>query len=64
MFHNFCWYDDLEWFEKTRKGLSSRWVQSCSEIVVGNESDICCRLFSDVVDMNDGHISIACSLIE
>jgi hypothetical protein len=33
--------------------------------IVGKvEEDTCCQLFSDVVDMNDGHISIACSLLE
>ncbi len=64
MRHNSCWFDDLKWFEKTREQLSGRWNQGCTNIVGRVEEDTCCQLFSDVVDMNDGHISIACSLIE
>lgn len=62
--HNLVWNEDLAWFPRTRCALSDSW-HSRSELILGAPTiGGCGVLFSDVVDLSNGHVSIACSLVD
>ena len=63
MAHGLAWCEDLKWFPPTREKMAVLWNTEC-ESFVGHACDECCAdIFSDVIDVSKGHVSIACSLV-
>ena len=64
MNYSLVWDDDLSWFRQTREALFKKWVDGCRRIAGQSRIGECGELFSDVVDVSKGHVSIACALID
>jgi hypothetical protein len=62
--HSLVWLDDLTWFKPTREALLTSWVGGCESFLAYPHDDPCGQLFSDVVDIQKGHVSLACSLVD
>ena len=64
MKHNLAWDDDLSWFKPVRQRLLAKWVHTWNEHAGIIEPYKCTVLFGDIVDLNNGRISIACSIAD
>lgn len=62
MKHDIIYYDDLSWVKPTRQQLLAEWVCTWNLHAGIIEPCKCTSLFCDVVNLDDGHISIACSV--
>jgi len=54
----------LNWFPQARLGLWNFWDQQSRMVFGCDPATACGVLFSDVLDLSKGHVSIACALID
>jgi len=64
MKHNLVWCDDLAWFKLVRQTLLAEWVINWKRRAGIVEPCKCTSLFADVVDPQEEHISLACSIAD